>query len=190
MPSERATAGFLNCVDSLPSSAGFSGAVQPYAWQSREFLRKMLIGKIVSFHIDYTNPSIKREFGTIMLDDVNVNKQVVQNGWCKLRTLGAKDSVTEYAADPLASSFINCHSFRSLTSPRACSVVFVGTMPSCRNWRRRRSRRAAVCGRARRHPMPCVRCCTRGSTPPRRCLPSYRARPSTVHLKGPYRPRL
>jgi hypothetical protein len=40
--------------------------LQPFAWESREFLRKKLIGKEVSFTVEYKVPS-GREFGTVFL---------------------------------------------------------------------------------------------------------------------------
>jgi staphylococcal nuclease domain-containing protein 1 len=38
--------------------------MQPFAWQSREFLRRRLVGKEVEFTVDYKVPS-GREFATI-----------------------------------------------------------------------------------------------------------------------------
>ena len=40
---------------------------EPWAWESREYLRRKLVGKQVSFTVDYAVPS-GREFGTIILD--------------------------------------------------------------------------------------------------------------------------
>ncbi len=40
--------------------------LQPFAWESREFLRKKLVGKDISFVVEYKVPS-GREFGTIFL---------------------------------------------------------------------------------------------------------------------------
>ena len=41
---------------------------EPFAWQSREFLRKLCIGKSVQFTVEYTVDAINRDFGTIELD--------------------------------------------------------------------------------------------------------------------------
>lgn len=56
----------------------------------------MVIGKAVSFTIEYTNTSIKREFGTVELDGVNVNEAVVAEGWAKVRPLQGKEPQSEY----------------------------------------------------------------------------------------------
>lgn len=64
----------------------------------------MVIGKVVSFKIEYTNATIKREFGTIMLGDVNVNEAIVAEGWARVRPLQAKDPQTEYVSILLRSS--------------------------------------------------------------------------------------
>lgn len=58
---------------------------EPFAWESREFLRKLCIGKDVTFRVDYTVPSIGREFGSVFLGDKNVSLLVVSEGWAKVR---------------------------------------------------------------------------------------------------------
>ncbi|KAK3284178.1 hypothetical protein CYMTET_8157, partial [Cymbomonas tetramitiformis] len=74
---------------------------EPYAWESREHLRKKLIGKDVVFRVDYTVPSIAREFGTVYLKSAdgqppeNVSLLVVANGLCKVR-----ESSGQQAASP------------------------------------------------------------------------------------------
>ena len=40
---------------------------EPWAWESREYLRRKLVGKAVTFTVDYAVPS-GREYGTITLD--------------------------------------------------------------------------------------------------------------------------
>ncbi len=44
-----------------------SCTLQPFAWESREFLRKKLIGKEVSFTVEYKAPGTGREYGCIYL---------------------------------------------------------------------------------------------------------------------------
>lgn len=61
---------------------------EPFAWQSREFLRKLCIGKEVTFRVDYTVPTINREFGQVYLDGKNVAYMVVSAGWAKVREGG------------------------------------------------------------------------------------------------------
>ncbi|KAL6562823.1 Translin-1 [Orobanche hederae] len=64
------------------------GLDEPFAWESREFLRKLCIGKEVTFKVDYTVPAIKREFGSVFLGDKNVAMLVVAAGWAKVREQG------------------------------------------------------------------------------------------------------
>ncbi|KAL6495805.1 Translin-1 [Orobanche gracilis] len=64
------------------------GLDEPFAWESREFLRKLCIGKEVTFKVDYTVPAIKREFGSVFLGDKNVALLVVAAGWAKVREQG------------------------------------------------------------------------------------------------------
>lgn len=61
------------------------GNEQPFAWQSREYLRNLVIGKRVEFRVDYKVAAINRDFGTIILDGENVGKAVVRHGWASVR---------------------------------------------------------------------------------------------------------
>ncbi|KAI8544128.1 hypothetical protein RHMOL_Rhmol08G0271500 [Rhododendron molle] len=66
-----------------PKLARKGGVDEPFAWESREYLRKLCIGKDVTFRVDYTLPS--REFGSVFLGDKNVSLMVVADGWAKVR---------------------------------------------------------------------------------------------------------
>eukprot|EP01133_Synstelium_polycarpum_P017470 gene17470-20845_t len=55
-----------------------------FAWDSREFLRKKVIGKRVAYSIDYTNPNNSKHYVTAYLpDDLenSLNKQMIESGW-------------------------------------------------------------------------------------------------------------
>ncbi|XP_074569657.1 ribonuclease TUDOR 2-like isoform X1 [Curcuma longa] len=83
-----------------PRLARRGGVDEPFAWESREFLRKYCIGKDVMFRVDYTVPSIGREFGTVFMGDKNVAFEVVSKGWAKVREQGQqKGEVSPYLAD-------------------------------------------------------------------------------------------
>lgn len=41
------------------------GPDEPFAWQSREFLRRTCVGKAVSFQVEYSVASINRQFGAV-----------------------------------------------------------------------------------------------------------------------------
>lgn len=60
---------------------------EPFAWQSREFLRKKCIGQSVVFRVDYAVEAIgNREFGSVFLGQQdNVALSVVAAGWAKVR---------------------------------------------------------------------------------------------------------
>ncbi|KAG8638569.1 ribonuclease TUDOR 1 [Manihot esculenta] len=71
-----------------PRLARRGGVDEPFAWESREFLRKLCIGKDVIFKIDYAVPSIGREFGSVFINDQNVGALIVSEGWAKVREQG------------------------------------------------------------------------------------------------------
>eukprot|EP01120_Amphizonella_sp_Union-15-10_P010901 TRINITY_DN4527_c0_g1_i2.p1 TRINITY_DN4527_c0_g1~~TRINITY_DN4527_c0_g1_i2.p1 ORF type:complete len:1039 (-),score=264.52 TRINITY_DN4527_c0_g1_i2:95-3211(-) len=55
---------------------------QPYGWQSREFLRKKLIGKTVIYTVEHITPT--RTYGNIVLDGQDIRELVVGNGWAEV----------------------------------------------------------------------------------------------------------
>jgi len=65
-------------------------ADEPFAWASREFLRKKIIGKQVIYTIEFKNPS-GREYGVVQLQNQNSGESenialaVVSNGWAKVK---------------------------------------------------------------------------------------------------------
>ncbi|KAJ6676357.1 EBNA2 BINDING PROTEIN P100 [Salix viminalis] len=71
-----------------PRLARRGGVDEPFAWDSREYLRKLCIGQEVTFKVDYAVPSIGREFGSVFLGDKNVALLVVSEGWAKVREQG------------------------------------------------------------------------------------------------------
>lgn len=71
-----------------PRLARRNGYDEPFAWESREFLRKLCVGKEVTFRVDYTVSSIGREFATVFVGDKNVGILVVSQGWAKVRDQG------------------------------------------------------------------------------------------------------
>ncbi|KAJ3128032.1 hypothetical protein HK100_009408 [Physocladia obscura] len=62
------------------------------AFESREFLRKLLIGKEVAFKVEYTTTTNNRDFGSLTLappgvdGETNVARLMVQNGWAKVKS--------------------------------------------------------------------------------------------------------
>uniref|UniRef100_A0A1J3DI37 Ribonuclease n=1 Tax=Noccaea caerulescens TaxID=107243 RepID=A0A1J3DI37_NOCCA len=75
-----------------------------FAWEAREFLRKLCIGKEVTFKVDYKVEAIAgREFGSVYLGNENLAKLVVQNGWAKVREPSQQnqEKVSPYIAELL-----------------------------------------------------------------------------------------
>ncbi|CAB4280379.1 unnamed protein product [Prunus armeniaca] len=58
---------------------------EPFAWDSREFLRKLCLGKEVAFRVDYVVQQIGREFGSVFLGGKNVAMLIVAEGWAKVK---------------------------------------------------------------------------------------------------------
>lgn len=72
---------------------------QPFAYESREYLRSLSVGKIVRFRVLY-NPTGKREYGTVQLEGQDpLPDAAVAAGWLKLRDdAGRKDESDESKA--------------------------------------------------------------------------------------------
>ena len=56
---------------------------QPFAWASREFLRKQVIGKRVTFRVDSATAT-GREMGAAYLEDTSIAGLIVSHGWAKV----------------------------------------------------------------------------------------------------------
>lgn len=72
----------------------FFSLLQAYAFQSREFLRELLVGKVVQFQTLYTVPNSQREYGKIKLPsfEVTLPEISVQEGWSRVREEAGKRS--------------------------------------------------------------------------------------------------
>ncbi|KAJ3394017.1 hypothetical protein HDU84_000516 [Entophlyctis sp. JEL0112] len=71
------------------------------AFESREFLRKLLIGKEVSFKVEYTTTTNSRDFGSLMLPppgvdgETNVTRLLVKSGWVKVKSTEGKRTLSD-----------------------------------------------------------------------------------------------
>ncbi|KAJ1636533.1 hypothetical protein T492DRAFT_901675 [Pavlovales sp. CCMP2436] len=73
---------------------------QPFAWASRESLRAQLIGKEVSFSIDYANTAA-RQFGTVITNDgQSVALAIVAAGWARVQAPKPADGAPTASASP------------------------------------------------------------------------------------------
>lgn len=69
---------------------------EPFAYASRDFLRKQFVGKIVNFRVLYVIPQSKREYGVVWLQGgVQVPEAAVKEGWLKVRDDAGKRDETE-----------------------------------------------------------------------------------------------
>jgi len=69
---------------------------EPWAFDSREYLRKALVGKTLRFQVLYQVPNTKREYGTITLDDgVRFPQAAVREGWVKIKESAGRKEDTE-----------------------------------------------------------------------------------------------
>ncbi|CAK9002815.1 Ribonuclease TUDOR 2 (AtTudor2) (TUDOR-SN protein 2) (100 kDa coactivator-like protein) [Durusdinium trenchii] len=68
---------------------------EPFAWQAREFLREACVGKYVSFKVEYSVPSINRQFGAVCLtteSKENLCVMVARAGWAKVKKEPANEN--------------------------------------------------------------------------------------------------
>ncbi|KDD73715.1 hypothetical protein H632_c1898p0, partial [Helicosporidium sp. ATCC 50920] len=84
-PEKRLTLAFL----AAPRLGRRDGATsdEPHAWASREYLRKLIVGKPVVFRTEYAVEAAgNREFGTVFVNErENVGLAVASGGWARVR---------------------------------------------------------------------------------------------------------
>jgi staphylococcal nuclease domain-containing protein 1 len=76
---------------------------EPFAFESRDYLRKLLVGKVVRFQVLYKIPTgVNREYGLIVLPGrILLPETAVAEGWLKLRDDAGRKEDTEEAAQLL-----------------------------------------------------------------------------------------
>lgn len=79
-PQRQLSLAFVN-VPRLNSKTGD----EPGAFQAREFLRKLLVGKQITFTIAYSIPGSQREFGVVRLNGKDVNELLLRDGLIQFR---------------------------------------------------------------------------------------------------------
>ena len=67
---------------------------EPFAWASREFLRRLAIGRQCTFRVDSTAEATGRAFGAVFLsgDDKDLSARVAAAGWARVKPHGASSS--------------------------------------------------------------------------------------------------
>ncbi|OEL27644.1 hypothetical protein BAE44_0011335 [Dichanthelium oligosanthes] len=84
-----------------PKLAWRHGTDEPFAWDSREFLRKLCIGQDVMFKVDSIIAASGREFGTVTLGGKNVAGLVVAQGFAKVKEQRHKGDTSPYVTELL-----------------------------------------------------------------------------------------
>lgn len=76
---------------------------EEWAFESRDALRQMVVGKAVKFAVLYTIPNTKREYGIVVLEGTNVRlpEEMVKLGWLKLREDAGRKEDSEDALQQL-----------------------------------------------------------------------------------------
>ncbi|PTB71921.1 hypothetical protein M440DRAFT_169963 [Trichoderma longibrachiatum ATCC 18648] len=75
---------------------------EPFAFQSREYLRNLVVGKPVQCTVLYTIPTTGREFGTAQLKDGTLlPDELVKAGWVKVREDAGRKEESEELLDRL-----------------------------------------------------------------------------------------
>lgn len=79
---------------------------EPFAFESREFIRKLCTGKLVQFRTHYSVPQktggASRDYGTVQLaDGKQLPDLIVQEGWAKLRDDADRKAESPQATDLL-----------------------------------------------------------------------------------------
>ncbi|KAF1840236.1 uncharacterized protein K460DRAFT_371443 [Cucurbitaria berberidis CBS 394.84] len=76
---------------------------EPFAFESRDYLRRLVVGKVVRFQVLYKIPTgANREYGLIVLPNkIALPEQAVAEGWLKLRDDAGRKEDSEEAAQLL-----------------------------------------------------------------------------------------
>ena len=79
---------------------------QPFAFESREYLRKLLVGRVVQFQVLYNIPLVSngqlRDYGIVILQNGKTLPQIsVGEGWLKLRDEAGRSSDSDTAKEIL-----------------------------------------------------------------------------------------
>ncbi|KAI1475777.1 hypothetical protein K445DRAFT_25220 [Daldinia sp. EC12] len=75
---------------------------EPFAFQSRDYLRKLVVGKVVQCSILYTIPTSGREYGVAQLKDgTKLPDELVKAGWLKVREDAGRKEESEEVLERL-----------------------------------------------------------------------------------------
>jgi staphylococcal nuclease domain-containing protein 1 len=57
---------------------------EPFAYESREFIRTLCVGQVVAFKVDFVT-NAGREYGSVMLNQINLAHEMVKEGWARVK---------------------------------------------------------------------------------------------------------
>uniref|UniRef100_A0A0D9VDR8 TNase-like domain-containing protein n=1 Tax=Leersia perrieri TaxID=77586 RepID=A0A0D9VDR8_9ORYZ len=77
------------------------GTDEPFAWESKEFVRRLLIGQEITFQEEYSIPS-GRKFGMVYCGEKNIACLLVAAGLAKVKEQGQKGGLSPYVVEPLS----------------------------------------------------------------------------------------
>lgn len=69
--------------DEVSSMESFINHLQAFGFEAREFLRKLLVGNVVQFAVEYEDR--ERSHGTIVFEGENMGVAIVRQGLAKVR---------------------------------------------------------------------------------------------------------
>jgi staphylococcal nuclease domain-containing protein 1 len=67
-----------------------SRLIQPWAFESRDFLRALAVGKEISFTSTHSlppNDDVPRDFGTAEIGGLDIASELLKSGWAKIKEL-------------------------------------------------------------------------------------------------------
>ena len=73
---------YLSLLQSPRVANSNNSEEEPFGWDSRDFLRQQILGKVVKYTVDYKNND--KTSGQIFLDGKNINIEMVKNGFAKI----------------------------------------------------------------------------------------------------------
>ncbi|KNC97787.1 uncharacterized protein SPPG_06784 [Spizellomyces punctatus DAOM BR117] len=73
---------------------------ESFAFESREYLRSLLVGKEVAYKVEYTTTTNQRDFGVVLVQhpidgETNINRIIAREGWAKVKSPEGKRTATE-----------------------------------------------------------------------------------------------
>ena len=77
---------YLSLVSSPRCASNNNPEDEPYGTESRNYLKSLVLGKVVKYTIDYKVGD--KLFGQIFSDNKNINLELVRSGYCKIGFLG------------------------------------------------------------------------------------------------------